>query len=354
MSISSLILFAALVLPVWSEQTAAPRANAASEGARHRSPSGVEAEDLLLMSLSAPEVSYEGELVLETVSPKGESVAKHVLVRFAPPDRYRREIVDENGFMKLLIVSDGETEWVYDRRRRAAWRGEPTDADHKLIDPDEEYDLIFDNYELKAGGSDRVAGRDCAVLEVREPAGGALVQKLSIDRERGLVLRRRVYRPDGGVASHMRYLRAVFSPPSGDWDFAFSPPSGTKVAARRIRPDFLEVDEVRTATDLEPRQPDWLPGGYVFESVNILPYRGRTVLHYRYSDGVEVLSLFQAPRHMPVRHSGSVVGLRVGSAQAKLAVGADGKMLEWTAGDRFVLIGRLSVETMKRVAESIK
>lgn len=350
MSISPLLLIAALALPA----SAAPRANAAPEGARHRPSAGVKAEELLLMSFSVPEVSYEGELMLESISPQGESKTKHVLVRFAPPDRYRREIVDENGFTRLLIVSDGETEWVYDRRRRAAWRGEPTDADHKLLDPDEEYDLIFDNYELKAGGLERVAGRDCAVLEVREPAGGALVQKLSIDRERGLVLRRRVYRADGSLASHMRYLRAVFSPPSGDWDFAFSPPAGTKVAARRIRPDFLEIDEVRTATDLEPRQPGWLPGGYVFESVNILPYRGRTVLHYRYSDGVEVLSLFQAPRRMAVRHSGAVETLRVGSAKAKLAVGADGKMLEWTAGDRFILIGRLSVETMKRVAESVK
>ncbi|MFH2203212.1 MAG: sigma-E factor regulatory protein RseB domain-containing protein [Elusimicrobiota bacterium] len=325
----------------------APRAYAAS------------AADVLADSLAPSAVAFSGQLSIVTRH-DGREKEKLLTVAYAPPNRYKREVVDRHGFPLLTIVSDGEEEWIYDRQRATAWRGEPADPDYKLLDPDEEQRLLELNYTFSLRADETVAGRVCRVLEVRARSGGRLVRQLWVDREYGIVLQRAAYLADGSEASRMSFHRLEVPAEPDDWEFTFTPPAGVRTERSRIRPDYLEFDEAAAATDMRPQIPAWLPPGYLFESVNILPHKGATILHYRFTDGLDVLSLFQAPRRARVRYTGALAAagaapgkVAVGGAGARLVLTADGKFLEWWGEDHFVLLGRLGVDALRRVAESL-
>lgn len=310
--------------------------------------------DLVSEVLEAPAVAYEGRLeVVEVLA--GREERRLLAVRSLPPRSYRRETLDRFGLPELTVVSDGRTEWTYDRRVGVAWRGAPPERERAWADPEEERALFADNYAVEDEGTEAVAGRPCRVLAVRPRRGGAPVQRLWRDAEKGLTLQRVVYGPDGAEASRMRFQTVAFEPGLKAADFRFKPPAGVRVALRRPAPDALELEEAAKATDLPPRPPAWVPPGYVFESVALLPYRGATILHYRWSDGVDALSLFQAPPRVTVKPAagGAPRPEKVGGADARLSLGPDGASLEWSAQGRFVLVGRLSLGDLRRVAASV-
>lgn len=309
-----------------------------------------EAASLLEEALASPSTAYEGQLA---VTARHET--RRLLVRYAPPGRYRREVLDALGTTELLVVSDGETEWVHDRHTGTVWQGVPPGREHGLSDPDEERSLLDDNYTVRLLPDAPMAGRPCRVLEVAPRRGGPAVQKLWVDAEEGLVLQRIAYEPDGAESARVSFERISFSPSSRPQDFKFRPPAGARVVKTRPAPDALELEEAAKATDMKPRLAAWVPPGYVFESVSLLPYKGATILHYRWSDGVDVLSLFQAPSRVRVRPpaGGKPRKERVAGGPGSLSVLPDGKALEWSSSDRFVLVGRLPLEDLRRVAESV-
>lgn len=310
-----------------------------------------DAERLLKLSLSRPEAPYAGEL---RVSARGQ--VRTVRVRYAPPDRWRREALGPDGKLLLLVVTDGRTEWVHDVRRALVRKGEPADPDFKLMDPDEELALLERNYELKTAGKETVAGRSASALEVASRYTGKLVRKLWIGKD-GLVLRRVSYGEDGAEASSMEFVR-IGPLPKEQADFSFTPPPGARVVEARWKPDFMDLEEAEEASGLKPRLPAWLPQGFVFESVNVMPFKDGALLHLRFTDGADALSLFQCPPKARLRLGWKSMGppktVRVSGEKARLALSAEGKVLDWRRkGERFVLIGPLSAEAMRKVAESV-
>ena len=326
----------------------------AAAAAAARAPEAEDALALLDESLDPPAAAYEGRL--EVVEARGGGTERRLLaVRYAPPGHYRRETLDRFGLPELTVLSDGQTEWTYDRRVGTAWRGPALERDRAWADPDEERALLADNYAVTLEGVETVAGRECRVLAVRPRRGGPPVQRLWRDADRGLVLQRVVYAPGGAEVSRMRFQTVSYETSLKAADFRFRPPAGVRVVKARPAPDALELDEAAKASDLVPRPAQWVPPGYVFESVALLPYRGATILHYRWSDGVDALSLFQAPPRVTVKPppGGAPRKEKVGPADARLTLTQDGSALEWAADGRFVLVGRLALDDLRRVAASV-
>jgi len=310
-----------------------------------------DSEDLLKLSLSRPAAAYSGEM---RVSARGQ--IRTIRVSHAPPDRWRREALDSEGKPLLIIVSDGRTQWTYDVRRSLVRKGEPADPDYKLMDPDEELALLMRNYELKLSGKEPVAGRSASVLEVSSRITGKPARRLWIGKD-GLILRRIAYGEDGAETSSMEFVR-IGPLPKGQADFSFVAPPGVRVVESRWKPDFMDLEEAADASGLEPRLPAWLPQGFVFESVNVMPFKSGSILHLRFTDGADALSLFQCPPKARLRLGWRSMGppktVRVAGEKARLALSAEGKVLDWRrGGQRFVLIGPLSAEAMRKVAESV-
>ncbi|HVE14061.1 MAG TPA: sigma-E factor regulatory protein RseB domain-containing protein [Elusimicrobiota bacterium] len=307
---------------------------------------------VLRRSLAGAATPYQGQALVET---RAGGVLRRSLVDvvYESPQRYRRDIADGRGFLVASVVAEGGREWVYDRRRRSVWRGEPADPDYKLIDPDEELALLARNYELRRVGREEAAGRLCDVVEVRARRGGRVVQRLWLDQKRGMALRRRNFGPDGAELSSMRYLRVAFPARVDAESFAFRVPPGARMLDSGLRPDYLALEEAASATGLVPRPPAWLPPGYIFESVNVLPHKGATILHYRYSDGMDVLSLFQYPRRVRLASEQPAQPAALRRGPARLSWTPDGTLLEWEDGEGFALLGRMPLEELRRVADSV-
>ena len=311
------------------------------------------ANEILWGSLEGPSSGYEGR-VLVTVFASGKGTSREMLVRYLPPSRYRREILGAKGSAAQVVVSDGKTERIYDRARNRVWEGEPADPYFKRLGPDEEFALLSSNYEVSIGTASPVAGRPAWRLDLRSRADGSLRRSLWVDRERGLVLRSLERSPDGSPVSETRFLKVSFPARQDEGLFAFDPPAGAKVS-KRLEPDYMAVEEAKEA-GVEPRLPAWLPSGYVFESLDLLPKGKKKVVHYRFSDGVNALSLFQCPPRSRLAlgpKGGEKV--RVGAGKGVLAWAPEGAILSWSSGKtRFFLVGRLPAESLRRVAESVR
>lgn len=314
-----------------------------------------DASEILHSTELARTAPYAGEVSVVTWYGK-RTRARELLVDFAPPNRFRREIVDHSGYTAQIIVSDGKTEWFFDRAHRRVWKSAPADADYKILGPEEEFDLMAQNYSTRVSGEDTVAGRPCWVVELQAQKDAHAVRRLWIDKQHGLILQAKSFQIDGTLASTMRFVKIDF-PKSLEPDlFQFTPPVGTTVVKSALKPRYLELEDARTASGIGPRHPRWLPSGYVFESVNVMPYKGSTFLHFRYSDGIDALSLFQCPSGVRLDF-GDLPSekVKVDSVRAWLSFGPDGKILEWPQhGQRFVLVGNLPLETLRRVAESVQ
>ncbi|MBI5241481.1 MAG: hypothetical protein HY926_13495 [Elusimicrobia bacterium] len=305
--------------------------------------------ELLRRSQTPPLTAYAAEL---SVGRPG-AAARRVAVRFSPPGLYRRETIGPAGETLQLEVEDGSAEWISVPARRKVWKGAPADPLYKRFGPDEELERLAENYELDLADGGKVAGQAAWLVTLRSRADGSLARRLWLDRASALVLRRESFRPDGSPAGteEVRSLRWGAQSPAL---FRFSPPPGAAVV-QRTEPDYLALDEAK-ASGMEPRLPAWLPPGYVFESLDVMAKGRRSVLHYRFSDGIEVLSLFQCPPRVRFdlgARPRQSVKLRTGRGFRTRA--AEGSVLSWSSGgERFILIGAPSDETLRRVAESIR
>ena len=253
-------------------------------------------------------------------------------------------------------MSDGKTEWFYDRAHRRVWKSAPADADYKLLGPEEEFDLMAQNYSTRISGEEAIAGRPCWVVELRAEKDARAIRRLWIDKQHSLILQAKSFQADGSLASTMRFVKVEFPEALAPELFQFAPPAGSKVVKSALKPGYLELEDARTASGIAPRHPRWLPSGYVFESLNVMPYKGATFLHFRYSDGIDALSLFQCPSGVRLDFGDlPAEKVELGSGRARLSFGPDGKILEWPGhGQRFVLVGNLPLETLRRVAESVQ
>ena len=314
-----------------------------------------EAMEVLRQSLEPPKAAYSAELTL--LRPEGEagrSRSQRVRLIFSPPGLYRRELLGPSREVRQVIVEDGRSEWIYDQARRKVWQGEPADPLFKRFGPDEEFDRIGANYDISIATGAPVAGRATWLLELRGRSGAALARRFWVDRQSVIVLRGETFRQDGTWAGSAVCDRLQLGAAPDPELFHFSPPAGSTVV-RRGAPDYLALDEAKAASGIEPRLPAWLPSGYVFESLDVIPKGRRNVVHYRFSDGVDALSLFQCPPRMRFDLG------RAPRTRVRLSVGRgyrtespEGNVLVWNSGgEHFILVGSVSHDVLRRVAESM-
>lgn len=311
------------------------------------------AEDLLRRSLSTPQEAYAAELMVTRYDAK-EPLAKKVRVRFSPPAYYRREILASDGSLERLIVSDGKEERSYDPRRRAVRESEVLDPLYKRFGPEEELERLTNNYDASVGQGPEVAGRPTWLLELRPKGRDRARRRFWLDRERGIVLKSESFRPDGSLASSMQFDRLLWDQALRPEDFRLELPAGVK-KAERLKPDYLEIEEAREASGMEARVPAWLPPGYVFESLDVIRRGRKSLIHARFSDGVEVISLFQCPPRVRLGFGGRPRRrVKIGSARGTATWTEEGNVLSWSSGgQRFVLVAPLEEETLRRVAASL-
>jgi len=145
--------------------------------------------------------------------------------------------------------------------------------------------LVARNYVVTLEGVEEVIGRRADVVAVRRP-DGTPAQRLWIDRDSRLVLRRKFYDSAGGLVRQTAFVSLRRERPS----FA-----GTMPVAAVTADGAVETGDAAAARDARWRLPDNAPAGMVALDSSVRGSGASAVLRVTYSDGLGTLSLFEQP-----------------------------------------------------------
>ncbi|HQT00337.1 MAG: transcriptional regulator [Hydrogenophilales bacterium 16-64-46] len=143
---------------------------------------------------------------------------------------------------------------------------------------------LLAHYNVKLGGSERVAGRLCQVVTLEPRDGYRYAFDLWLDKRTGLPLKSRIVNGNGGVVSM----------------FVFSEVQIGKVPEAKHFLNDMAGKRIMNASLDKAADPAWsakAPPGYVQVGAAVRPLPGKPspVTHLVFSDGLSVLSMFIEP-----------------------------------------------------------
>jgi hypothetical protein len=143
------------------------------------------------------------------------------------------------------------------------------------------------NYAVDVERSERVMARPATVLAFRRQADGVVRERLWIDEESGLAVRRETYAPHGALLRLGVFLSLDLAPDGAEG--ASGQPLGSAVE------DAMPVGraELQALRKAGWTVPTTLPGGYEAVAAYALEAEGTQPLQVVYADGLYTVSVFQ-------------------------------------------------------------
>lgn len=217
---------------------------------------------------------YRGVRAIRMFFP-GQVVDAVTRVIHRKPATTRTEYISPPAMAGTIILQIGAQRWRHSPRN-AGWQPVPAIETGSA-------QRLRRNYELRVTGGSVAAGRPCLVVLITPRHEGNPSKRMWVDQATGLVLRSELFnwKQDGISSSAFREIEV-------DPDLS--------AEAERLRPPvdapgFAAADP----PGFKPSYPHHLPPGYILEgttTIDLGRYRGA---HIRYGDGLNSISLFQAP-----------------------------------------------------------
>ncbi|NJN16735.1 MAG: DUF4367 domain-containing protein, partial [Oscillochloris sp.] len=297
-----------------------------------------------------------------------------------PISRIRAEVLEssEPELVGSLIVSDGETFWLYspsentvvtgntDEMKDAVEQG-PAGATAMLQDIVQQG---LDAVDLEVTGSEQVAGKDTWVVKVtpKEDTSaqlqldGVIEGMMWIDEELALPLKLTLDASDFGNGGLEVETIEVNSGLSADI-FTFTPPADATIVdaadiAAEMQPRAATIEEARSSVSFTLLEPTYLPAGTALIEVRVI---GTSTVILNYGGADASLSLVQsnaetgAEREPPA--GSEVTPVTVRGVEGTLIIGpnGEGSLLRWEEnGIRYVIAGTLSGDEALNVAEGLE
>ena len=279
-----------------------------------------------------------------------------VVVSHRPGDDRRIQFLNPEVERGRLLVTDGTQQWEYDPHLKVLRHRHLSPG---ALDDDEllSYTLLRANYLLAVDPKPRVyADRKAYVVTIKRPVGATLARRFWIDSGSGVILKREIYRDDGKLA-----VTVAFS----DITYHVSLPAALfnlSGLAKTVR--VAELPTAETAiplTNLGSQLADKAVApaslsGYRLVGATTTKIGARPVLHLRYSDGLNLVSLFEQRRTQPGRPTLVPPGMRllqVGSTPVHIGRRASLTTLNWdTPALNITLMGEMSLSTLQTLARA--
>lgn len=311
----------------------------------------------LLDAALTPDVAFQGRMMVTHWFGK-QTQAEEVEIYHALPNLTRREFMSPDGAVQRVMISDGDTEEILSLRRQKVVAGDAVKSYNKVMRPERELELLLANYELSvATQTDEVAGRQAWILELKPKVAGKPWQKLWIDKEAGLILENKRFLPKHHYAVLSRYSRIEIDKKFDPGLFALTLSSITAAGAGSgLAPDFMTLEELRKAVGRDVDFPTALLAGFAFESADRFAYKDHEVLHARYTDGLDVLSLFQTDKPVTIPKSGTaMIAPPAKGSGSGIRLSTAGRVLNIKRGKRYItLISDVSAELLQSISAKLK
>ncbi|MGI4787892.1 MAG: sigma-E factor regulatory protein RseB domain-containing protein [Janthinobacterium lividum] len=312
------------------------------------------AEALFVKVLQSDDLfSYKGRQIT-TYWRTGRAV--EVMVYHNPPDDHRIEYLNPEMARGRLLVSDGLQQWEYDPHQKVLRLRRLSPG---ALDDDDllSYTLLRANYLLAVDPKPRTwAERKAYLVTIKRPKGATLARRFWIDAGSGLILKREIYGEDGKLAVTVTFSDITYHPTLDSTLFSLAS------LAKTIH--TVELPSAETAVPMTFLQKQLAgkasaPGslaGYRLVGATTTKIGERPVLHLRYSDGLNLVSLFEQRRTQPQRPTLVPAGMRVtqiGSIPVHISHRASLTTLNWdTSTLNTTLMGEMGISSLQTLAQA--
>ncbi len=288
----------------------------------------------VVFAASAAEVLKRAEVADKYVSYRGFKTATvhlgaccataTIKVVHLKPDKTRTQYFSPPLLAGVILIQDGPDMWKY-HPREDEW--EPVRF-HGSLPVDVVNQRVFENYDIRLVGTDKIAGRQAYVVQAIPKRRGEPARRLWIDNEHYLIIGTQVESPSGSIVNSSRYLSVEFDPDD-------------------ISPSVFRVDGKQRRAPKGPQsptfrvgKPSYLPSGYRVVGMSCLSVNGASSSHLQFSNGVNTISLFQ-------RKSDDTTGRSIKSKFTNV--------LTWVRdGMRFTLMGDIAKTELQKIADSVR
>lgn len=215
-------------------------------------------------------------------------------------------------------------------------------------------DLLLKNYELVSRGTDRVAGRETLVVELRPTRPGGPSKRLWLYPATDTILKMEDRTSSGKLKSRTEFTSIDFSKSIPDSAFQSAACGGSSCATvKECGPRGEAVDQ---AVGIKPSFPKYLPQGYVMDGVSVYHCAckcGHKAIHIRYTDGLNSISVYETPAKLAC---GDMCKIHCPSGGKCEVSDADQSQVATASisGRSIVVVSDLPKNEISRIAESIK
>lgn len=168
------------------------------------------------------------------------------------------------------------------------------------------FDLLAQNYDIALSAGEEIAGRSTDFIDIAPKYDYRPGNRLWIDEETGLILKREIYareNPDAPVYREefvtLEYLEADAVPDMPERRRGPANARPSERAQNQRRRGSMDVKEYSTRQDIPQQQlsmiefPSYLPEGFVLDKIRITKEKNHSTFHQIYTDGIIMFSLFQ-------------------------------------------------------------
>ncbi len=293
--------------------------------------------------VAASQVPYTGELVVN-----GKTVLR---VTHGPGDRRRNEVLAPVGMRGEVIVDNGKTRWHHSPRTSQVDIA-PSEMGYKR--PIMSARLMERNFKLHVIRQDKVAGRSVTVVDILPRHAGRPSQRLWMDQATGLPLRVERRSPQGTLLGRSEFRSIEFPAklPADAFEFALPPRARVSSSVQMIATGSTIAD-LKTPVPFPIKMPSYLPAGFEVVTVHLFENKGVRSVHWRLSDGLDMLSLFQTDRANKAQRPPGAHDVAIANSQGFIVGQGSHHMLCWdTPNGAFTLVGDLTEAELTRIAAS--
>ena len=290
----------------------------------------VEADDRVSYSGTLTSVIYEGDRAASTVTRiEHKAPSSWRIWYLAPADAYGRMIVSNES---LAYQYEPSLNRVISHDWGASAPGVATPVNIGLVEG---------NYSVEVGPAAPVAGRKTVSLSLVSKHTGSLVQRIWMDAQTDLILRRESYTSEGSVGAKYSFdsIRVGADLPAAL--FELTVPSGmTLVPSPSLGKSTTDTASLVRGLNFKFAAPKYLPDGFVLERGSVEAHDGINTVEFVYTDG---LRSFSSPKP-----------IQVGDQNGAFADVSGQTLVSWNeSGLNLTIVGDLSSKEMAKIGASI-
>lgn len=255
------------------------------------------ANSLVKDSLIAPQHwDYSGTQVIISwnVSEKSTSNTLRVFHR-----KNGGNLVIYPGLNHRAVLDDGRQILQYEPRKNLLL----VDKRPPVLNLDSEYRLMARNHRMIPGGTDRICGRTAYVISIVPKAPGNPWRKCWIDSYTHITLKTEQYGPEWpkGEPLNFRFWSSISINPISKKAVQLPIKGIPRKVQIPKRPSVQTIKGLQRILHFKPLLPTDPLAGYVFDGGDTLLMGNAKVLHLRFTNGLNAVSLFESASPFRVR-----------------------------------------------------